>query len=262
MYFIWKQNEKAIMSRRKALIALLGGSAALLAAPKVDSANLSTVRGCLMEHSHLRDFQRTGVNFFQPGELSTTTGDRVLDRSLGRALVRLSELFSERPGFGFVDDFGAPNAYATDETLVRGTWGTVCFGQTLFKDLMGRYDDQGLTILAVAAHEFGHIAQFRSGVDKQLLRYQHTVKRVELHADFLSGYFLGVRKRQQPSISVWAAGHALYQIGDYEFHGEDHHGTPDQRVAAAETGFRLGYDESARFEQAFSWGVEYILTNF
>ena len=56
--------------------------------------------------------------------------------------------------------------------------------------------------------------------------------------------------------------HALYQIGDYEFHDEDHHGTPDQRVAAAETGFRLGYDESAGFEQAFSWGVEYILTNF
>ena len=215
-----------------------------------------------MEHSHLRDFQRTGVNFFQPGELSTTTGNRVLDRSLGRALVRLSELFSERPGFGFVDDFGAPNAYATDQTLVRGTWGTVCFGQTLFSDLMDRYDDQGLAIMAVAAHEFGHIAQFRSGIDKQLLRYQHTVKRVELHADFLSGYFLGVRKRQQPSISVREAGHALYQIGDYEFNDENHHGTPDQRVAAAETGFWLGRDGIADYDQAFTSGVEYILTNY
>ena len=252
-----------ILSRREALIMLLSGSAALLAAPKVHSVNLPTVRGCLIEYAHLKEFQRSNVNFFRPSEqLSTTTGDRMLDKFLGRALVRLSTLFSERPGFGFVDDSGAPNAYATDQTLVRGTWGTVCFGQTLFKNLMDHYGDLGLAVMAVAAHEFGHIAQFRSGIDKQLLRNQHTVKRVELHADFLSGYFLGVRKRQQPSISVWAAGHTLYQIGDYEFHDPSHHGTPDQRVAAAETGFKLGHDESAGFAQAFSKGVEYILTNF
>lgn len=251
------------MSRREALAALLGGSTALLAASKAHSVRLSTVRGCLIESAHLRALQRRGGSFFQPGErLITTTGDRVLDRSLGRALVRLSEIFSERPGFGFVDDSDAPNAYATDHTQVRGTWGTVCFGRTLFKDLMDRYQDQGLAVMAVAAHEFGHIAQFRSGVDERLLRNQRTVKRVELHSDFLSGYFLGVRKRQQPSISVWAAGHTLYRIGDYEFHNPNHHGTPDERVAAAETGFRLGYDEGAEFEQAFSRGVEYILTKF
>ena len=127
---------------------------------------------------------------------------------------------------------------------------------------MERYQDQGLAVMAVAAHEFGHIAQFRSGVDGRLLRNQRTVKRVELHADFLSGYFLGVRKRQQPSISVWAAGHTLYRIGDYEFHNPSHHGTPDERVAAAETGFGFGYDERVEFGQAFSQGVEHILTNF
>ena len=252
-----------VMSRREALAALLGGSAVFLAAPTAYSARLPTVRGCLIDHAHLKALKEPNVNFFQPGEqLSTTTGDPALDRSLGRALVRLSTLFSERPGFGFVDDSGAPNAYATNQTLVRGTWGTVCFGRSLFRDLMDRYADKGLAVMAVAAHEFGHIAQFRSGVDRQLLRNQPTVKRVELHADFLSGYFLGVRKRQQPSISVWAAGHTLYQIGDYEFHDPNHHGTPDQRVAAAEAGFRQGHDEGAEYGQAFSWGVEYILTNF
>ena len=174
----------------------------------------------------------------------------------------MSELFSEKPGFGFIDDSDGPNAYATTGTLVPGTWGTVCFGQTLFRDLLDRYQDQGLAVMAVAAHEFGHIAQFRSGVDKRLDRYQPTVRRVELHADLLSGYFLGVRKRQQPSISVWAAGHTLYRIGDYEFHNPNHHGTPDERVAAAEAGFRLGHDGRAEFGQAFSWGVEHVLTNF
>ena len=251
------------MSRRRAVAALLGGSVALLATPKVHSVRLSTARGCLIASTHLKALGRRGVSFFQPGEqLITTTGDQALDRSLGRALVRLSDMFSERPGFGFVDDSDAPNAYATDQTQVPGTWGTVCFGQALFKDLMDRYQDQGLAVMAVAAHEFGHIAQFRSGVDARLLRYQPTVKRVELHADFLSGYFLGVRKRQRPSISVWAAGHTLYRIGDYEFHNPNHHGTPDERVAAAETGFKLGYDDRVEFGEAFSWGVEHILTNY
>ena len=251
------------MNRREALAALLGGSAALLAASRAHAVRFPDVRGCLIGASHLKTLQSSGVSFFQPGErLITTTGDHVLDRSLGRALVRLSELFSERPGFGFIDDSDAPNAYATDRTQVEGTWGTVCFGQTLFRDLMNRYDDQGLAVMAVVAHEFGHIAQFRSGVDGRLLRNQVTVKRVELHADFLSGYFLGVRKRQQPSISVWAAGHTLYRIGDYEFHNPNHHGTPDERVAAAEAGFKLGYEDRMEFARAFSLGVELILTHF
>ena len=251
------------MSRREALAALLGGSAAMLGASESQAVRFSTVRGCLLDPAQFRRLRRDGVRFFGPGErLITTTGARMLDRSLGRALVRLSELFSERPGFGFADDSDGPNAYATDRTQVPGTWGTVCFGQALFKDLMERYQDKGWAVMAVAAHEFGHIAQFRSGVDGQLLKYQSTVKRVELHADFLSGYFLGVRKRQQPSIKVRAAGDMLYRIGDYEFHNPNHHGTPDQRVMAAETGFKVGHDDRAEFGPAFSWGVEYILADF
>lgn len=69
------------------------------------------------------------------------------------------------------------------------------FGQTMFHDLLDRYTDQGMAVLAVCAHEFGHIAQFRAGVRDRLLRGQRTVKRMELHADLLSGYFLGYRKR-------------------------------------------------------------------
>ena len=254
---------RSFMSRREALAALMSAPACLFPASEANAASLSTVRGCLLESTHMRALGSSGIRFLQPDErLISTTGDRSLDRALGRALVRLSELFSERPGFGFIDDFEGANAYATDQTRVPGTWGTVCFGQNLFRDLMERYQDQGLAVMAVAAHEFGHIAQFRSGVDRKLIRYQSTVKRVELHADLLSGYFLGVRKRQEPSISVWAAGHTLYRIGDYEFNNPNHHGTPDERVAAAEMGFKLGHDHRAGFGQAFSWGVEHVLTNY
>ena len=253
----------ASMTRREALAALVGGTGTLLAPAKLQSIGFSKTRGCLISSSRVATFQASGVHFFQTGErLTTTTGDRSLDRSLGRALVRLSTLFSERPGFGFIDDSDGPNAYATSETQVQGTWGTVLFGRSLFEDLMQRYQDRGMAVLTVAAHEFGHIAQFRSGVDRRLLQGQHTVKRVELHADLLSGYYLGVRKRQQPSISIWAAGHTLFRIGDYEFNDRNHHGTPDERVAAAEEGFKMGQGGKIDFGQVFSWGVEHVLTNF
>src|SRR5687768_9368741 len=35
-------------------------------------------------------------------ELSFTTGDAKRDKALGLALVRISQLFNERPGFGFI----------------------------------------------------------------------------------------------------------------------------------------------------------------
>jgi hypothetical protein len=218
--------------------------------------------GCVLQRpleelsSHLY-----GIASLRQG-LIATTGDPAMDRALGRALVRLSTIFGEQPGFGFIDDGGAPNAYASPQTQVQGTWGTAMFGQTMFHDLLDPYTDQGMAVLAVCAHEFGHIAQFRAGVRDRLLRGQRTVKRMELHADLLSGYFLGYRKRIDGDISVWAAGHALYSIGDYAFNNPNHHGTPDERVAAAEYGYKLAYDERVSYRDAFRRGVDHIIARF
>jgi hypothetical protein len=194
-------------------------------------------------------------------QLISTTGDENLDRSLGRALVRLSSIFGERPGFGFIDDRDGPNAYASPETKVPGTWGTVLYGQTLFQDLIRRNSDKGMAVLAVAAHEFGHVAQFRSRVDETLMQGQSTVKLVELHADFLSGYFLGLRKRDDSSVSVWAAGKTFYEIGDYQYNDRNHHGTPDERVTAAEEGFKHG-SRGAPYSEGFQNGLDFTLTRF
>lgn len=254
---------KTVMRRREALAVLMGCAMTANTNTWASSHNHSSVKGCLIQVADLRALERSGAAFAQVSEqLVTTTGDQSLDKALGRALVRLADLFGERPGFGFFNDRDGPNAFASPETQVRGTWGTVLFGQVLFQDLMSRYQDQGFAVLAVAAHEFAHVAQFRSGVDRQLLHNQQTVKRVELHADFLSGYFLGFRKRQDPNIKVWAAGHTLYRIGDYHFNNRNHHGTPDERVAAAEAGFEMGNESDTAFGHAFSRGVEHILTNF
>ena len=191
-------------------------------------------------------------------ELSSTTGDAQRDQALGLALVRISQLFGERPGFGFIDDSGSPNAYATDETMVAGTWGTVLMGRTLFEDLLRRFDDSGIAILAVLAHEFGHIAQFRRRIFDTLIGGSPTRKRAELHADFLAGYFLGLRKLQNESLRLRTAGLALYRIGDYAFNDKDHHGTPDERVAAAEAGFKFAADRRG-FSAVCKDGMNWIL---
>lgn len=253
----------ATMTRREALAALTGGMAFLLAPSRLESCGFSiSAQGCLVSSREVQRLSATMSALYRPSreDMVMTTGNRSIDRSLGRALIRLTALFSQRPGVGFFDDYGEPNALATPETLIRGTWGTVLFGQQFFDDLMD-HDRQGWGVLAVMAHEVGHIAQFRSGVVQRLQARPTTVRRVELHADLLSGYFLGVRKRQQPSIRVWPAGKALYSLGDYKFNHPGHHGTPEERVEAAEAGFRMG--RSGRgFNHAFSWGVEYVLRNY
>lgn len=254
----------ATMTRREALAALTGGMAFLLAPSRLESFSI-LAQGCLVSSHEVQRLSATmsalqRLPRFSGEDMVMTTGNRDLDRSLGRALIKLTALFSQRPGVGFIDDYGEPNALATSETLIGGTWGTVLFGKELFGDLMNR-DSQGWGVLAVMAHEVGHIAQFRSGVVPRLQARQTTVKRVELHADLLSGYFLGVRKRQQPSIRVWPAGEALYSIGDYKFNHPGHHGTPTERVRAAEAGFRMG-GSGHGFNHAFSWGVEYVLGHY
>ena len=49
-----------------------------------------------------------------------------------------------------------------------------------------------VAVSAVCAHEFGHITAIKYGLMKRLKDGQPSVKRSELHADFLAGYFAGV----------------------------------------------------------------------
>lgn len=243
------------LGRRQAL-TLLGAGAACAVAPPAPALAAPKIAGCSLAKGQLAEFNSYGYG--DPFGVIESSGDPAVDRALGKALVRLAGLFGQRPGFGFFDDYGMPNAYATYETTVPGTWGTVLYGMTLFRQLVEGYADEGMAVMMIAAHEFGHIAQYAAGADQQLQAGSYTVKPVELHADWLAGWYLGMRKRDRPDLSLNEAGSFLSSMGDYMTFDYNHHGTPDERVAAAEAGYKHAEGGGTDFATAFREGMDTI----
>lgn len=92
---------------------------------------------------------------------------------------------------------------------------------------------------AILAHEFGHHVQFKIGVFGDEVSPEAT-RRTELMADAFSAYFLSHSrgasmqwKRVKEFLQVF------FNIGDCSFTSINHHGTPTQRMAAAEWGYQL-----------------------
>lgn len=147
------------------------------------------------------------------------------------------------------------NAIVGSQTMVNGnhpffTFNAVsvgAFGSIPNKIVMGDgimqvYDAIGFGDIApqaILAHEFAHQVQFAGnygigGTAPEQTRF------AELGADFMAAYFLthsrGAslnQKRVAEFLQVF------YDIGDCSFTDPSHHGTPNQRMAAARAGFAL-----------------------
>jgi hypothetical protein len=131
----------------------------------------------------------------------STSGDRILDSQLAAEGNRLSREFEIRPGLKIIDGY---NAFAKGKTVVSGTRGTVALGREM---LFGELDKNrrgwgGLVIAGIMAHEFAHIYQFFNGYRDRLLKGSKTVEPLELHADFLAGYHLGLKRRQGSQMDI------------------------------------------------------------
>lgn len=265
-----------MMLDRRLVIGLLAGcaccggavEAVAQGATKSTKLTRSTVKGCRVPDAlaHLlteRGFKAGNTarvshsSSADETKLVRTTGNPDMDRALDAALYKLAETFKIFPGFGFYDDGDEPNAWAMSKPLVPGTDGTVGFGQTYFKKWL-EFDNSGIAILATAAHEFGHVWLFKSGLYDKVNAGQSTVKRSELHADFLCGYYMGVLKTRNPSASFWKAGEKIFQIGDFNIRSPDHHGTPEERVSSAEAGFKAAFVDKRIADDAFKIGLDYV----
>ena len=195
----------------------------------------------------------------QGGDMRTPVGGSVeRDRIFERALARVSDILRVAPGFSFYDDYDGMNAFATSETTLSEE-GSVFFGTRLFELLMTE-DPSGAAVMYVVAHEYAHIKQFQAKLIEPLAAGRRTVKRAELHADYMAGYYLGVRKLDQPTLSLRPAGAQVWSFGDTAVDSPSHHGTPRERLDAAERGFLAAYEARMNVDRAFQAGYDYALT--
>jgi hypothetical protein len=163
----------------------------------------------------------------------------------GLALVRV---FGVSPRGFFFDDRRSPNAYATSDVVNEsGPDGTIVFGLRLLQGELARDGGIGFSVPAIMAHEFAHLVQFKNGIDLPTVQ-------MELQADFMAGWYLGLRGRFVYT-DVRPAFQAFFQIGDYDFNNPGHHGTPQQRLAAIQAGFR---SSDLPLRQAFQRGLQFV----
>jgi hypothetical protein len=190
------------------------------------------------------------------------TGDPDVDRQLDRAIKIAANILQVRPAFGFIDpdkfsdrQLDGMNAFAsTRDADIPGTRGIVAFGMTKFRSELHGYDESGTTVMAIIAHEFGHILQNYRGYLASIRTLQ-----CEINADFLSGYYLGVRKHQVSSVSFEKAAELFNRLGRAESGNPNRtHGDPNERVSAAAAGFKAGFSQNMNLEDAVRAGLAYI----
>lgn len=256
-------------SRRSIVAGLLCGCGACgtgiltaLDRARAEDGGTEDIQGCLVPSARIEFLGSRKPSFGNVQDLSAlrrTTGNAEMDLALDRALKRLADTFHIYPGFGFVDDSDGPNAWATPRAYIKDTPGTVAFGREFFDALL-RYDPTGISVIAVVAHEFGHILQFTTGMVQRIKGGDSTVKRLELHADYMSGFYIGQLKKAHPEASFWRAGDKFRQIGTYDKQDPLFHGTPEERVAASQAGFKLAYEETTDIGAAFDRAMTYVST--
>lgn len=255
---------------------LKGGACAICAAlDRPAAAQASAFDGCLISSPTFQQYKQLSqpVNspydsLFARDKYLHTTGDPAIDHDLDRAMAVVADLMAIRPAFGFYNvsgpfdpknsDTWSMNAWATQEDSdIPNTHGTVCFSNDLFRKEFYEIDRTGVSIIAIIAHEFGHIVQGNRG-------YLNRIRRgyplgTEINADFLSGYFLGTRKARNPSLSFEKAGELFIRLGKgVEGNPYRTHGDSKERLAAAEAGFRAAYVRKKSFDDAVAEGLEYV----
>jgi hypothetical protein len=246
----------AVFTKRK---TVLGGLLTIIAGGGFVHcrAQASDIRGCILPSSVARSYlDNLSERLILPDYLIARSGNVDFDYALAQTLSRLTDIFQVLPGFAFFNVGNSRQAYATDERLMANPDGTVLFGRNLLFELLAGLDHPDAAVAAVCAHEFGHIVQYKNRL--VLDRNQSTAKRTELHADFLAGYYAGVRKLEKQDFPAAVFAATQEKAGDYAFANRQHHGRPEERAAAIVRGFEVAYRERHELSEAIQIGVNYV----
>lgn len=197
------------------------------------------VTGCWIPEQKVDSFfkRSTGAMLFgADSRFQRHSGLPGLDYALAQSLGMIATTFMVHPAFAFYHDgAGRENARATARPLLQNADGTVLFGLDLLRELLARPDHGDAAVVAVCAHEFGHIVSYKNGDILQLAPDPARPFRAEQYADFMSGYFAGYRKLRRPDFPA-----VVFATTCRSFGGGDH-GTGIQRGEAVQAGFLAAY---------------------
>ena len=146
-----------------------------------------------------------------------------------------SHNFPENPYFAF-DGFTKSN-------------GLLVIGDGLLESIIDTGIDGDLAFTAILAHEWWHQAQFEHedtwDYKDQLSNPMEISRFSELEADFAASYYLAHKRGATYNWKRIEEYFKLsFNVGDCLIGSMNHHGTPDQRLTAAELGYELA--ESAQ----------------
>jgi len=189
------------------------------------------------------------ASMISSGMVFFPSGNPLVDNFNQQEALNLVQTFRVSPRVFYLVD-QSPNALATPEIAnAFGPDGTVLLGRNLVTEQLTR-DPSGATVVAVMAHEFAHLTQFKHGS----VNVNEPVRRMELHADFMAGWYLRLRG-QYAWTNLMPALRIFFDLGDYQFNAPQHHGTPAERLSAAQAGFNSGAPDAA---QAYALGLQYV----
>lgn len=237
------------------------GSAAAQTGQRV---RMPQVPGCVLQGDDAVDFAEQNahswITYSRFAEIFETSGNSNLDRAFGMMLAHLSQTFRVNPRFYFYDDGRELNAYATDEIYdPEYRHGTVFMGMNFMDMMLGESQYGDILLMAVCAHEFGHIVQyFTSGLAPRLRAMHQTVKYMELHADYLAGYYVARRSAGYEAEQLRHLGEGWEASGDTAFNDPNHHGTQAERIAAIEAGFGMASTGGGAIDDAIQSGLAYL----
>lgn len=225
-------------------------------------ANVSGERetGCYVPSNEAPDFFRltNAAQTFSFGteQIEPRSGNHALDRALAQTLAKLSRTYDVLPGFAYYRDDNRPNALATPQPLLQRTDGTVLFGLSMLQELLRNPDHPDASIVAVCAHEFGHIVGYKTGLIRHLAPQRNNPFRAEQHADYLAGFFAGLRKRERASFPAVVFANTQRSFGGVT---RGTHGTGEERAEAVIEGFKAAFERGISASEGIQQGFQFAM---
>jgi hypothetical protein len=164
----------------------------------------------------------------QSGKVITSFNDAYHDQKFSEEVSIQRAFFNGIPAkvFGLLEpSVDQKNAYATSD-------GKILFGYYMLKETTKKYGE--LPIAGILAHEWGHRTQFVMNWQD----YGQPAHR-ELEADAFSGFYMALAKQWAWS-KINSYFQSVFDNGDSNFNSPIHHGTSQERLAAAKLGVDMG----------------------